>query len=137
MDPKNQNEEKCNLPQDKIVALKEIIKLQRERIIIIKAADKGAGIFILDFKDFIKACYDHLLSSSPNQTNQRGKESPMYYRVVNEFAIEKAKTKIPNILKEALENNIIIKTEYIAMNPEDKNPSTLYCYFKVQPSKVC
>ena len=51
MDPLNRNTENSNLPKVKIQALKELIRLQKERIIIIKAADKGAGIVILNFKD--------------------------------------------------------------------------------------
>ena len=131
MDPKNRNEEKCNLPESEINALKELIKLQKERVIIIKAADKGAGIVILDFKDYVKACYTHLLSNIPNQTNNIEEEPQMYYKAVHEFALEEAKSKITETLKEALEQEIITETEYTAMNPEDKNPSKFYCNFKV------
>ena len=67
MDPKNRNSEKSNLPPDEIVALIELIRLQIDRVIVIKAADNGAGIVILDFKDYIKASYDHLLSSMPGK----------------------------------------------------------------------
>ena len=48
MDPRNRNEEKCNLPQEEINALKELIKLQKDRNIIIRPCDKGAGIVVLD-----------------------------------------------------------------------------------------
>ena len=71
MDPKNRNNEKCNLPQEEILALKELIRLQKDRVIIIKAADKGAGIVILNFNDYVKSCYDHLLSSLPDQTTDK------------------------------------------------------------------
>ena len=37
MDPWNRNQEKCKLPQEEPNALKELIKLQKERVIIIKA----------------------------------------------------------------------------------------------------
>ena len=50
-DPRNINKEGCNLPVNEINALKELIKLQKERVIIIKACDKGAGIMILNFND--------------------------------------------------------------------------------------
>ena len=42
MDPRNRNEEKCNLPQEEINALKQLVRLQRERIITIRPCDKGA-----------------------------------------------------------------------------------------------
>ena len=68
MDPRNRNNEKCNLPPQEINALKELVRMQRERKIIIKACDKGAGIMILDFTSYMKACYEHLMSSQPNLT---------------------------------------------------------------------
>ena len=91
MDPKHRNNEKCNLPQEEVLALKELIRLQKARIIIIKAADKGAGIVILNFNDYVKSCYDHLLSSVPNQTAEKDEPPKMYYEAVNEFALENAK----------------------------------------------
>ena len=46
-----------------------------------------------------------------------------------------AKDKIKNVLKEAFENKIISKEEYNVMNPEEKNPATFYCNFKVHKQK--
>ena len=53
LDPRNRNQEHSNLPPNELEALKEIIRLQRERKIVIKACDKGAGIIIIDFEDYI------------------------------------------------------------------------------------
>ena len=129
MDPRNRNQETPNLPPGEIAALKELIRLQRDRIITIKAADKGAGIVILNFKDYMKACYNHLLSNISNETN---KDKPQtYYKAVNEFALEEAKIKIEKVLNDALENRIITKEEYVEMNPQKKNPAVFYCNFKV------
>ena len=129
MDPRNRNTEKCNLPVDEIAALKELIRLQRQRIIIIKAADKGAGIVILNFTDYMKACYNHLLSSLPKKTNDE--EPSLYYKAVNELSLEEAKTKIIDVLKDALDKGTINKDEFSEMNPEEKNPAKFYCNFKV------
>ena len=131
MDHRNRNEVKCNLPNDEILALKELVRLQKERIITLKACDKGAGIIILDFKAYMKACYDHLLSRQPNQQEGNETQNNMYYKKEDEFALERAKKHINTTLKEALNNNIISKEEYKAMDPEDKNPSKFYCIFKV------
>ena len=106
-----------------------MIQLQKERVITIKAADKDAGIVIVNFQDYMKTCYDHLLSSVNNHTE--GEEPKMYYKEVNEFALENAKDKIIATLKEALESNIITKAEYTAMNPSDKNAAKFYCNYKV------
>ena len=98
--------------------LKELFRLQKERVITIKAADKGAGIVILDFKEYMKSCYEHLLSSVPNEKQDKAPE--MYYKAVNKFALEEAKDKLLNVLEEALEKQIISKEEYNFMNPEEK-----------------
>ena len=126
MDPRNRNTTECNILQEELLALKELIRLQRERIIIIKAADKGAWIVIVNFQDY--------MSSLPNDNINEAPE--MYYTAVNEFALEEAKTKIISVLKEALENNIITKEEYAEMNPEDKNPAKLYCNYKEHKKKI-
>ena len=127
MDPKNRNQEDSNLPQEEKAALKELIRLQKDRIITIKAADKGAGIVLVNYKDYMKTCYDHLLSKVQNQTG----EPQMYYKAVNEFALEDAKEKIIVTLKEALDDGIITQSDYKAMNPEDRNAAKFYCNYKV------
>ena len=91
MDPRNRNTEKCNLPIEEIAALKELIRLQKQRIIIIKAADKGAGIVIVNFTDYMKSCYTHLLSSLPKEANEE--EPKLYYKPVNEFSKKVQKLK--------------------------------------------
>ena len=129
MDPQNRNQETPNLPPDEINALKELIRLQKERVITIKAADKGAGIVILNFKDYMTACYEHLSSSVPLQSD--AVEPQTHYKAVNEFAVEEAKIKIKNVLKDAFENNIISKSEYSEMSPKNKNQSVFYFNLKV------
>ena len=123
MDPRNRNQEECNLPPDEIIALKQLIKLQRERTIIIKPCDKGAGILILDFNEYLKACYEHLFSSLS--------DTKQYYEKVDDLEEERAKRKIKHVLQEALEDNIITKEEFKAMDPEDKRPAKFYCNFKI------
>ena len=83
MDPRNRNKEKCNLPKEEIIALKHLGKLQRERIITIRPCDKGAGIVILDFKMYMRACYEHLLSKQPDQTNSLEGENNYYKKKTN------------------------------------------------------
>lgn len=123
LDPQNRNSAECNLPQDELDAIKELIGLQRERIIVIKACDKGAGIIILDFDDYLKACYEHLTSTLP--------EGEPYYSLVNETAVQEAKLKVKKIIEEGLENNIISQSEFDAMNADEKNAGRFYCNFKV------
>lgn len=60
MDPKNRRKVNSNLTDDEKKALKQLITLQKERKIVIKPCDKGAGIIILDFDEYIRACLAHL-----------------------------------------------------------------------------
>ena len=66
------------------------------------------------------------MSSVPNVNNQGESIPKMYYKPVNEFALEEAKTKILDTLNDALEKEIITKQEFNAITPEDKNQSTFY-----------
>ena len=127
MDPRNRNHIKCNLPVSEIEALKDLIRLQKERIITIKPCDKGAGIIILDFQEYLRACNSHLTSvqSYPDGSSKQ------YYIKVNESMIEVAKLKITHIIEEGFNNKILTKEEYQEMDPTDKNPAKFYCTFKV------
>ena len=55
MDPKNRNKVKNNITFEDQQALKDLIKLQKEKNIVIKQCDKGAGIIIMDHKNYVKA----------------------------------------------------------------------------------
>ena len=99
-----------------MIALKELIRLQRERIITIKACDKGGGIIILDFNEYLRACYMHL---SSKQTQPDGTQQNRY-ELVSVLDIEKAKEEITKLMDEGLNNNIINQQEYNAINPQEK-----------------
>ena len=89
---------------------------------------------ILDFRAYMKACYDHLLSTQPNLTTGDESSPKMYYKKEDKFALERSKRHITSKLKEALDNNIISKDEFQAMDPEDKSFSKFYCLFKGTPT---
>ena len=96
---RNRNSVKCYLPQDELQSLKELEQLQRDRKIVVKAGDKGAGIVIVNFEDYIKVCYEHLTSK---QTNDQ-----QYYSEVTDLNLEQAKQDINNVLKEGLDKEYI------------------------------
>ena len=54
-----------------------------------------------------------------------------YYVKVDSSAIKESKSKIKLLIEEGLNNKIISQEEYEAMKPDDKNPSTFYCTFKI------
>ena len=126
MDPKNRNKVTSNISNEEKEALKELIKLQRERKIVIKPCDKGAGIIILNFKEYIKACMDHLEAKTSTGEN--------YYKEVDDNKLLEAKEKITNIVKEGFDNDILSKEEFSATLPHaDEAPiaGSFYCTFKV------
>ena len=113
-DPRNRNKEVCNLPVNEINALKQLIQLQKDRVIVIKPCDKWAGIMVLDFNEYMRACYNHLLSKTHN-----GKS---YYKKVEPWEIERTKKIIKDVLKDGLEKEIISKEEFDAMFADNKKP---------------
>ena len=121
-DPKNKNKVQSNLPVEEIKAMKELIELEKKCTIVVKPCDKGSGIIVINFDDYITVCKDHLrkeLNSKP------------YYEKVEQDVLKIAKTKIKSILEEAHDNEIISKEEFTAMNPESKKPGKFYATFKV------
>ena len=103
--------------------MKELVRLQKESQITVQPCDKGAGIIVLDFDEYIRSCEDHLNSKLNETTN--------YYTKVNSKTIEVAKSKLKLVLEEGLNNEMITKEEYNAMKPDDKKPGKFYCTYKV------
>ena len=126
-DSENRNPAKCNLPPNQLQALKELIQLQKDRKIILKKCDKGAGIIILNFEDYMTAANEHLMS----EHNLDNGEKIKFYSKVDTHHVEKVKTKITKILQEAFDNDILTNEEYEAMNPNAKNVGKFYMNFKV------
>ena len=63
---RNRNSAECNLSPKELVALRKLQQLHKQ--IVICACDKGAGKIILDFEEYLRACYKHLTSElSPGQ----------------------------------------------------------------------
>ena len=96
MDHRNRNDVKCNLPKEEIQAIKDLIKLQKDRIIVIKPCDKGAGMIILDYPVYMRACYEHL-SSVKIMDNGEAKQ---YYLKEDEMELERTKSKIRTVVQE-------------------------------------
>ena len=124
LDPKNRKKCKPNLPKEELKALLELIKLQKERQIVIKPCDKGAGIFIMDFKDYISSCVEHLQSKTES--------GEAYYSRAQEKDLNEAKEKILKVVQEGFDNGILSENEYLAMKPEEETkPGRFYALFKM------
>ena len=126
-DPINRKKVKSNLPPQEMKALKELIQLQKEKKITIKPCDKGAGIIILNFEEYLRACYTHLEST---QKQPDGTETP-YYKKVSEAEFEEAQIKLNLLLEEGFNNRYITKEEFEAMKTDEKHFGKFYCTFKV------
>ena len=73
--------------------------------------DKGAGIIILDFSEYIKSCNEHL--------NSESEENEKYYTRVNATLLQEAYDEILLLLQEGLDNNIISQQDFEAMKPDN------------------
>ena len=124
LDPKNRNVAEPNLPKQEVEALKKLINFQRDRIIVIKPCDKGAGIIILDFEEYIRVCTEHLESKTP--TGEK------YYTEVGDNILDEARDIINKVVQEGFDNDILTEEEFKAMTPEDNTvPGRFYGTFKV------
>ena len=130
-DPKNRRRVVSNIKEDEKEALHKLVRLQKERQIVIKPCDKGAGIIILNFNEYMTAALVHL-----EATTATGEK---YYKKVNDSFLKEAKQKITNIVQEAYDNEILSKEEFSAMLPPDGSlpvPGRFYCTFKVHKEHV-
>ena len=121
------NPKRSNISQGEFEALKQLIELQKNRVIVIKPADKGAGICILDFCDYIDSCHEHLTSVQPQPF---GPPLP-YYTPSTSTELQKVKKHIVNTLKNAKEQGWISKDEFTMMDPTDAGAGRFYEIFKV------
>ena len=53
-----------NITKEEDTALKTLIRLQREKQIVIKPVDKGGGLTIMDHDDYVGACVKELNSKT-------------------------------------------------------------------------
>ena len=100
-----------------------MIELQKQQVITIKPCDKGAGIIILDFPEYINACEKHLKAK---QSQSDGSQKPYYQEVEEDIRL-----KVNQIVKDAFNNCIIKKEEYEQMRSDDKTAARFYCTYKV------
>ena len=103
-----------------------LFKLQKERQIVMKPCDKGAGIIILDFEEYMRACLKHLEAKTAT--------GEAYYKVVDNSVLNVGKVQTSSIVREAFDNELLSKEEYHAMSPADDDvpvPGRFYCTFKM------
>ena len=81
----------------------------------------------MNFTEYLRASNAHLNSTLKNLDGSTSK----YYTKVNNTCIEEARMKLLNVLTEALDNKMISKEEFDAMNPEGKGAAKFYLTFKV------
>ena len=107
LDSDNRNKVFNNLPVDEQTALKELMDLQRNRVITIKPADKGAGIVILEFEDYMQSWKT---SYNPNRNNLMGLIKAIMSKFMTIFL------KLPKILLNFLSRKDMIMNIYVRMN---------------------
>ena len=101
------NKVKTNISKEELEAVKTLITLQKERVIIIKPCDKGGGIKICDFDKYSELCINHL--ESKTVTNKK------IYRESSETELIEMKQKIRTHLRSGLKAEIITEEEYLSV----------------------
>lgn len=122
LDPK-----RSNISKEEFKALQNLIKLQKDRVITIKPADKGAGIIICNFSDYVETCESHL---NATQAQPNGPPLP-YYQHTSQEHLNATIKHISRIVKEGKENDYITENEAQAMTPNECKPSRFYMLYKV------
>ena len=123
LNPYNRNKVVNNLTEDETDAINHINKLQKERQITVKKCDKGAGIIVLDFEEYMKASREHLNSETP--------AGEKCYEKVDERRLLEASSKVNAAVEEGKERGILSKDEYTAMKVTEDKPGRFYGMFKV------
>ena len=96
------NTTKSNITKAEHEALAQLVKLQRNCIIVIKPCDKGAGIIVCDYAKYIASCEKEL-----NSTTKNGEH---YYTTISQKDFDKAKSDINETLNKAFEAKHITKS---------------------------
>ena len=111
INPKNRLKVSCNQLGEEIAALRDLVKLEREKKIVMKQCNRGAGIMIIDYKDFRKAATEH---PEEKMEDKDGHPKP-YYKKVDNSIFKAAKNKLTQIWQSGYDNEIITKPEFEAM----------------------
>ena len=117
------NKTRSNISQKEMEALKTLINLQKTQKIVIKPCDKGAGIIICDYGEYVSSCEKDLKEMSPNN-------EPNYTKIT-EKDLNTAKSKITDTLNSAHMAQQITNQELKEMLPIDKKAGKFYHIFKV------
>ena len=121
------NPNQTNISKEEQKALEILKQKQQDKQLIIKPADKGAGICIIDYQKYIDSCMTHLNSV---QLQEFG-PTLRYYTLSSEKQAFMSKSKILHILKQGKEKGWLTNLEFNLMNPKDSNLAKFYQIFKV------
>lgn len=121
------NPARRNITEQEYTALLNLQQLQHDQQIIIKPADKGSGIVILNYDDYVASCTEHL---NLQQKQSDGSSLPYYIKATDQ-EVKLAKREISKALENAKNNGWISQDEYKAMDPTDCGPGYFYQLFKV------
>ena len=119
-----------NLPNEEYLALLKLIEMQNDRLIVVKPADKGAGIVIMNYEDYVTSCNQHLTATQPQPD---GPPLP-YYKKTTSQEFNKLKQSISAVLNIGKEREYLSNAEFKAMLPTEKGSGRFYQLFKVHKS---
>ena len=117
------NKARPNISDNETKALETLTNLQKSRQIVIKPCDKGAGIIICNYDDYVTSCEKDLSGKTPNN-------EPHYSKITSKD-LNIAKSKITDTLNSAHRAQQITTQELNEMLPTEKDPGKFYHIFKV------
>ena len=120
-----------NLTKEERESIKELKKLQIEGQIVIKPADKGCGIVIMDRKDYEEESYRQL----NDKLNVGGKKIP-YYQKTNLNKLKDQYKLLQKIIDEGVEKGHISKKTAKQLLPKSSKPGTFYLLPKMHKKYI-
>ena len=110
-----------NISKEELEALKELQRCQKEGQIVIKPADKGGGICIMNKSDYVAALEEQLKSV---HTGSDGTSSH-FYQKANEGEVKEIQNSVSRVITEGVTKGFISKNDAKYMTPS-KTPGRLY-----------
>ena len=122
LSPRNLKKISLNSTEQQRAALKDLVTLQRERVLVIKPADKNPGLTLMDFADYDKAVRAKL---SENFTADDGTEKQKYPPSSNK-QLKKEFKEIEKLVLEGLAKGFIGEKDAVAAMPAEPKAGRLY-----------
>ena len=121
------NPNRSNISKEEQIALESLKQKQQDKQLIIKPADKGAGICIIDYEKYIENCMSHLNSVQHQQSGPILR----YYTLSSITQAFQTKTKIRATLKQGKIRGWLTNSDFNLMDPKECGLAKFYQIYKI------